>query len=109
MKTNRLDGKIIEIGGLLYRVKYRNRIYGSSKKIAIRGEIDFDKRTIEIEKGMSPSEEITTLIHELCHGCLDAIVPSDVLAKVTEMEELVIGPFSRLLAGALRSAGLLKE
>lgn len=109
MNKNRLDGKTIEIGGLLYKVKYRNRIYGSSKKVAIRGEIDFDKRTIEIEKGMSPAEEISTLIHELCHGCLDAIVPSDILAKCTEVEELVIGPFSRLLAGALRSADLLKE
>ncbi len=107
MKKNRLNGKNIEIGGMLYKVKYRKKIY--DKKIAIRGQIDFDKRTIELETGMAPSEEIVTLVHELCHGALDVIIPCEVLSQLTEAEELIIGPFSRILVGALRSTGLLKE
>ncbi len=110
MKKNRLAGRTIEIGGLLYKVKYvnRKRIKGSDA-LAVRGEIDFDKRTIEIEKGLSPSEEIVVIIHELLHATLDTILPAKLLDDCEELEELIVDPVSRILTGALRSTGLLKE
>lgn len=110
MRKNRLDGKTIEIGGILYKVRYtgRKKVHGS-EVLAVRGEVDFDKRTIEIEKGLSPSEEILVIIHELCHASLDTFLPAKILDECEEIEELIVDPFSRILTGALRSAGLLKE
>lgn len=107
MKKNRLDGRTIEIGGLLYKVKYVGKIHSSNTWPI--GRINFDKRTIEIEKGLSSSEEISVIIHELCHGALETILPVKILEDYEEVEELIVGPFARIFAGALRSAGLLKE
>ena len=111
MKTNRLSGKTIEIGGIIYKIKYRGRKNASSKskELAARGEIDFDKRTIELEKGLSPSEEIVVIIYELLHASLDSFIPARMLDEFEELEELIVDPLSRILVGALRSAGLLRE
>lgn len=110
MKKNRLDGKMIEVGGLLYKVKYVSpKCIKGSDVLAAIGNIDFDKRIIKIEKGLSSSEEISVIIHELCHAVLETILPAKILDDYEEVEELIVGPFARILAGALRSAGLLKE
>lgn len=110
MRKNRFDGAAIEIGGIIYTTKYMHkRIASRIKKLAVRGEIDFDKRIIELEAGLTPSEEIAVLIHELCHAVLDTIIPADILDDNVAIEEVVIDPFSRILTGALRSAGLLNE
>lgn len=110
MKKNRLKGKTVEIGGILYKVKYVSPkcIKGSDVLTAI-GNIDFDKRIIKIEKGLSSSEEISVIIHELCHAVLETIIPAKILDDYEETEELIVGPFARLITGALRSANLLKE
>lgn len=109
-KQNRLNGKTIEIGGLLYKVKYVNKKpVKNSKELMVRGEIDFGTRIIEIEKGLSPSEEIAVIVHELCHGVLDTILPAKILDDYSEIEEMIVDPFSRLLVSALRSAKFLNE
>jgi len=103
-----LEGKTIEIGGIVYKVIYRPRII-IGKKIAARGSINFDKRILELEHNMSPSEEIQVIIHELTHGTLDVIIPANFLDELGNLEEMIVDPFSRIFTGALRSAGLLRE
>jgi hypothetical protein len=109
MKNRRFNGKTVEIGGILYQIKYKKHISNSNKDIETKGDIDFNKRIINILKRMASSEKISTLIHELIHGSLETVIPADVSAKFAEIEELIVNPFSRVLTGALRSAGLLKE
>jgi hypothetical protein len=110
MKRNRLHNKQVDIGGILYTFKYRKakRVKGK-QDLTVRGEIDFDKRVIEIEKGLAPSEETSVIIHEIMHGVLDAFIPAHILDAGDKVEELIVGPAARILAGALRSAKLLNE
>jgi len=107
-KKGLLEGKTIEIGGIVYKVVYRSKIK-IGKRLAVRGSINFENREIELERGLAPSEEIQTIIHELCHGTLDSFVPAKILDQLNNLEEMIVDPFSRIFTGALRSAGLLKE
>lgn len=102
-KHCRLVGKEIEIAGIKYKVIYKKPCNYS------RGTINFQNRTITLENGMAPSEEVVTLMHEILHGTLDSLVPVKILDKYVTEEELLIGPMARVLVGALRSAGLLRE
>ena len=103
-----LEGKSIEIGGIIYPVIYRS-VVKIGKRLAVRGAIDFDKREIEIQRGMSASEEIEVIMHEILHGVIDTLIPPKLLDSSEGIEEIIVMPFSRVLVSALRSANLLKE
>jgi hypothetical protein len=107
-KRRKWEGKEIEIGGLKYTIIYKN-LKNRQKGIATKAEIDFKKRVLTLNIGMKPDEEIQSIIHELCHGILDALIPARILTKIEMEEELIMEPFSRMLVSALRSADLLKE
>jgi hypothetical protein len=52
----------IEVGGVTFKIIY--------KDLDDFGQMDFDKRTIFIRKGMSSEENFDTLMHECVHACL---------------------------------------
>lgn len=106
----RWRGKKIEIGGIIYAIKYFAKNKFSNKgKVETKAEICMKDRTIWLKPGMPQSEEIQSLIHELIHGVIDILIPAKILAEIEEEEELIVEPFSRMFTGALRSAGLLRE
>ena len=106
-KHKRWQGKSIEIGGLIYKIKYKK--FSAKSKVMTKALICAKDRVIWISEGLSPSEEIQSLIHEIIHGIIDALIPARILAKIEAEEEVLVEPFSRLLVSALRSGGLLKE
>lgn len=110
-KKGRFEGKKIEVGGIQYLVKYRKRtVSKKSKNIAIRGEISFNDRIIYIEKGLPPSEEVLTIIHEILHGILDALAPPGLESEIDpSLEELFVEALSRAIATSFRSISLIHE
>ncbi len=52
----------ITVGGVRFKVV--------SKEMDDFGQMDFDDRVISIKKGMSPEEQLDTLIHEAHHAAL---------------------------------------
>lgn len=108
MKKNRWAGKKIEIGGLIYTVKYF-KPKPTRKGTATKAELDYEHRVLRLVEGMTPGEEIQSLIHEFMHAINDALFPAQLLANCVKEEEVIVEPYSRLLCSALRSAGLLRE
>ena len=52
----------IEVGGVTFKIVY--------KELDDFGQMDIDKKTIFIRKGMSNEENFDTLMHESVHACL---------------------------------------
>lgn len=107
MPKRRFDNKKVEIGGLIYTIKYKK--FKDLKHVIIKAEICTKTRTIWLRDDMTPSEELQALLHEIIHGVLDAMLPPHVLVDSEPIEELLVEPFSRILISALRSVGLLRE
>jgi Zn-dependent peptidase ImmA (M78 family) len=109
MKKKRWQGKKIEIGGFTYAVKYFHRKRPNKNTAIQMAWLDPVKRVIWLRDDMVPEEEEQTLIHEIMHAIDDTLIPAKILAKLAAEEEIILEPYSRLLYGALKSAGLLKE
>ncbi len=107
---NRWAGKKIEIGGLIYTVEYfKPKPTRKVQLITMKAELDYEHRILRLLEGMTPSEEIQSIIHEIMHGINDALFPAQLLTECLKEEEVIVEPYSRMLCSALRSAGLLKE
>ena len=52
----------ITVGGMKFKVVF--------KDMDDFGQMDFDKRVISIRKGLSPEDQLDTLIHEAHHAAL---------------------------------------
>ena len=52
----------IEVGGVTFKIVY--------KELDDFGQMDIDRKTIFIRKGMSNEENFDTLMHECVHACL---------------------------------------
>jgi len=53
------------------------------------GQMDFDKRVISIRKGLSPEDQLDTLIHEAHHAALGISGLSNILDEDNTEEALV--------------------
>ena len=55
----------INVGGMKFKVVF--------KEMDDFGQMDFDKRVIAIRKGLSPEEQLDTLIHEAHHAAGESV------------------------------------
>tara|TARA_R100001460_G_scaffold90792_1_gene132511 strand:+ start:813 stop:1133 length:321 start_codon:yes stop_codon:yes gene_type:complete len=71
----------INVGGMKFKVVF--------KEMDDFGQMDFDKRVIMIRKGLSPEEQLDTLIHEAHHAALGVGGLSNILDCDNTEEALV--------------------
>ena len=71
----------IRVGGIEFKIVL--------KKMKDYGDMDIDKKTINIRKGLSQEESFDTLMHEVCHAALAISGLSDVLNDDNVEEALV--------------------
>ena len=71
----------ITVGGMKFKIEFR--------EMDDYGEMDFDKKIISIRKGLSPEDQLDTLIHECHHAALGISGLSNILDCENTEEALV--------------------
>ena len=71
----------ITVGGMKLKIEFR--------EMDDYGEMDFDKKIISIRKGLSPEDQLDTLIHECHHAALGISGLSNILDCENTEEALV--------------------
>ncbi len=71
----------ITVGGMRFKIEF--------KEMDDYGEMDFDKKIICIRKGLSPEDQLDTLIHEVHHAALGISGLSNIL-DCQNMEEALV-------------------
>ena len=71
----------ITVGGMKFKIEFR--------EMDDYGEMDFDKKIISIRKGLSPEDQLDTLIHECHHAALGSSGLSNILDCENTEEALV--------------------
>jgi len=71
----------ITVGGMKFKIEF--------KEMDDYGEMDFDKKIISIRKGLSPEDQLDTLIHECHHAALGISGLSNILDCENTEEALV--------------------
>jgi len=71
----------IEIGGITFKIIY--------KELEDFGQMDFDKKTIYIRKGMSSEDNFDTLMHEVLHASLSVSGISYVIDELNVEEGII--------------------
>ena len=79
---------LIEVGGINFKIIY--------KELEDFGQMDFDKKTIYIRKGMSSEDNFDTLMHEVLHAALSVSGISYVIDE-DKLEEGIIRCVDHLL------------
>lgn len=99
----------IDMCGVEYKVVYSKGPGSKGRELDdnIVGQIDHDKRVINIEDGRSDFDFV--LFHEMIHGAVEATI-SEPGSKMVEKYygEGFVRPFSRFLWSMMKNAGLLK-